>query len=413
MNSSTASDITRKAKINRQSSITLTFFCIVIIMIASTSCTQGIFSTPYGGKTFLLDTLSYDQSVITSTKNLSADASGNKLLQDKVGKYLGLSTEFIIKFTNFTVFTHLADSIDFVMNEAKIKFFLDDYWGDAGDFSIDLNMVDPDTSLHWLNTSDVEKVYTDIEGRTSFYSSFSFNTSDESIEIPIDLNTISNWYEYPDSNTGFTVTPSAGSEGLIAFYAMDHKGTFDPRIEIQCTLNDTNGTYIKDSTFSIYCSGDLQQSVNERVLDEDLFYLSQGNISRSYIEMDSLRVDTLLGPRQLLNRAELKFLMDDSLSSIGENDTLKIGARLFRSDYWEIDSLTYIYTALSNKLTSIEDTVVINIVQLIQYLVSNPKDMEYEGIFFYLENDLYDFNQILIDPDDISLDIVYTKVNDE
>ncbi|MFA6618737.1 MAG: hypothetical protein WCT23_06700, partial [Candidatus Neomarinimicrobiota bacterium] len=120
-----------------------------------------------------------------------------------------------------------------------------------------------------------------------------------------------------------------------------------------------------------------------------------------------------LSSSALLNHAELILVMNDSLSSIGENDTLTIAARLFKTDHWDSDSIAYIYTISSNKINNIDDTIKINIAQLLQYMISNPKEMEYEGIFFYLNNEYYDFNQVLIDPKNIALDIVYTKVNNE
>ncbi|RLC56519.1 MAG: hypothetical protein DRH89_05485, partial [Candidatus Cloacimonadota bacterium] len=65
------------------------------------SCDVNIFQTPYGNKTLTVDTLSYDQSIITGIKNLNVDASGNALYQNKVGNNDDLMAKFLIKFTNF------------------------------------------------------------------------------------------------------------------------------------------------------------------------------------------------------------------------------------------------------------------------------------------------------------------------
>lgn len=416
MNSSTASDQVSTTKENRQSNYTLAFFCFAIILIALSSCTQGIFETPYGNRTLLIDTLSYDQSIMTSIKNIPADASGNDLLQNKVGEYLDLETDFLIKFTNFSALTTLPDSLELIINEANVVLYSADHWGDAQTISIDINMVDPDSSLYWVNTDDFKETFESIEGRTTYNSSVNFDIDADSIFIPIDLATINDWYDYPDSfyvNTGFTVTPSVGSDGIIAFYSADYAGDYSPRLKVSCTINDTNGVYLQDSVFTVYANGDMQRAVNNRTLNDGLFYMSQGNIDRTYIVLDSLRNDTLLSSSYLINHANLKLVMNDSLSSIGENDTLAIGAKLFRTDYWESDSISYLYKLSSNEITSLNDTITINIAQLIQYLISNPKEMEYEGIYFYLNNEYYDFNQVLIDPKDISLDIIYTKVNNE
>jgi hypothetical protein len=46
-------------------------------------------------------------------------------------------------------------------------------------------------------------------------------------------------------------------------------------------------------------------------------------------------------------------------------------------------------------------------------LIGHPKEMEHEGIFFYLNNEYNDFNYVRIDPSKTELDIIYTKVKDE
>lgn len=417
MNSSIVSDQSNTKRTNCQSNYTLAFFSILIILITFSSCTQGIFETPYGNRTLTLDTLNFDQSIITSIKNIPANASGNKLLQNKVGEHLGLEAKFLIKFTNFSSLTMLHDSIDFVMNEANLIFYSADHWGDAQTMSMDINLLEPDSSLHWLNNSDPDETFTNIEGQTSYYSTVNFDADADSVIIPMDLNTIGDWYDYPHPlyvNTGISLTPSAGSEGIKAFYSIDYGfGDKTPRILINCTLNDTNGVYLQDSIFTVYANADIQKTTNNRIINDDLFYLSQGNINRTYITLDSLRKDTLLTSSTLLNSAELNLVMNDSLSSIGENDTLAIVAQLFKTDHWESDSIAYIYKLSSNMITHIGDSIKINIAQLLQYMISNPKEMEYEGIFFYLNNEYYDFNQILIDPKNITLDIIYTKVNNE
>jgi len=348
---------------------------------------------------------------------MPADASRNDLLHNKVGKHLDLEAEFLIKFTNFSALSMLHDSVNFIMNDAELVFYRADHWGDAPNISVDINLVEPDSSLHWLNSSDPEETFSDIEGRTTYYKTVNFNIDADSVMIPMELNTIQDWYDHPDTlyvNTGLTVTPVAASEAMIAFYSVDHGfGNKTPRIKINCTLNDTNGVYLQDSVFTVYANADIQKTTDDRTLDDGLFYISQGNITRSYITLDSLRQDTLLSSSALLNHAELILVMNDSLSSIGENDTLTIAARLFKTDHWDSDSIAYIYTISSNKINNIDDTIKINIAQLLQYMISNPKEMEYEGIFFYLNNEYYDFNQVLIDPKNIALDIVYTKVNNE
>ena len=384
-------------------------------MIAS-SCTQGIFSSPWGSRTLSTDTLNYDQTIISSIKNLSSDASGNKLLQNMVGEYNGLSSKFTIKFTNFKVLNDLSDSIDFEMNEANIAFYKTDYWGNEAFHSFRVNMIDTDSSLYWTDDNDVDDTFSNIEDRTTFYYDALFSVDDDSIFIPIDPNIVGDWHQFPDSlyvNNGLTITPADNSLGMMGFYSANSTGDYRPRLLIDCTLRDTNGVYLQDSTFTIYAGGDLMQTENVLSLDDDLFYIAQGNIHRSYIMLDSLRADTLLGPTDLLNKAILRFTIDDSLSMLSEDDTLQIAARLFRSDFWENDSISYNYTAYSNVIRSINDTVKINIAQLVQYLVSNPKEYAYEGIFFYLNSENYDFNRLLIDPDETSLDIVYTKVNNE
>ena len=382
-----------------------------------TSCTQGIFETPYGNKTLVIDTLQYDHSLFQDIKNKSIDVSGNQLDQNKVGNFDGLSSEFMIKFNNFTAFTALPDSVDFVINSVVAQLFIADYWGSEANMSLDIAMIDNDSSLYWTNLSDPLETYDEIEGMTQAYTNISAPVDQEYISFPIDLNIVQNWYSRPDSlyvNNGFTVKKSTDDEGLLAFYSTDYSSdSLRPKLEIQCTLNDTNGVYIQDSTFYVYAGGDLQKAENMLTLDENLFYLSQGNIHRPYIELDSLRQDTLLGPTDLLNQAILTLVIKDSLSFIESGDTLILAARLFKTDYWENDSISYKYTAYSSIFTEIGDTVKMDISQLLQYVTSNPKEMNYEGLFFYTNNEYNDFNKILFDRSKTTLDIVYTKVKDE
>lgn len=417
MNSSTASNtITTSAK-PRQSKITLAFFCLIFLVLLTTSCTQGIFETPYGNKTLTIDTLAFDHSLFMEIKNIPVDAGGNQLKQNKVGTFEGLSTKFMIKFNNFTAFSALPDSVDFVMNSVNAYLYIADHWGSEANTNLNIEMIDNDSSHYWTNISDVEETFADIEGFTNPYTSVNASNDAEYITIPIDLATAQNWYRIPDSlyvNNGFTVEKSDATEGLLAFYSTDYTiDSLRPRLKIDCTLNDTNGVFIKDSIFTVYAGGDLQQTENTLNLDETLFYLSQGNIYRPYMVLDSLRQDTLLGPTDLLNRAVLSLVLDDSLSSIESGDTLVLGVRLFKTDYWNDDSVSYKYTSYSSIITDINDTIKVNISQLLQYLVSNPKELTYEGLFFFTNNEYDGFNKLLFDPTKTTLDIVYTKVKDE
>ena len=310
MNFSTVCKHTTTTATRRQSKSTLAFFCFVILTVLMSSCSESIFQTPYGNKTLVVDTLSYDQSIITGIKNLNADASGNALYQDKVGNYQDLSTNFLIKFTNFAVMSGLADSLYATINDANIVLYIADYWGNEDNISLDISMVTTDTAFYWANNTDVEDAFNLIEGNTSYYSSFNVSTDLDSIVIPLDLGTVNDWKDYPDStyaNNGFTVTKTNDTDGLIAFHAYEYSTSgldLRPRINLECTIRDTNDIYIKDSTFTVICSGDIQQAESSAAVADSLFYLSQGNIFRSYVEMDNLRQDTLLGPTDLFIMTE-------------------------------------------------------------------------------------------------------------
>ena len=383
------------------------------------SCSENIFQTPYGNKTLTVDTLSYDQSIITGIKNLNADASGNSLYQNKVGNYNDLMAKFLIKFTNFVSLSGLPDSVYATIDNADIVLYVADYWGNEDNISLDISMVETDTAYYWANNTEVNEAFSLIDGHTSYYSSFNVDTDLDSIYIPIDLALVNDWMDYPDStyaNNGFVVTKTNDTEGLIAFHTIEYSSTtldLRPRLNLECSIYDTNDVYIKDSTFSIIGGGDIQFTESDAVVTDSLFYLSQGNIFRSYVEMDELRQDTLLGPTDLLNRAELKLVLKPLDKMIASGDTLYITARLFKTDYWEQDSIAYTYTAYSPVFTDEDDTVSIDISQLLQYMVSNPKEMAHEGLFFYLNKEYNDFNFITIDPAKTELDVVYTRVKDE
>jgi len=419
MNSSTACKQTTTTATSRQSKFTLAFFCFVIITVLMSSCSENIFQTPYGNKTLTVDTLSYDQSIITGIKNLNADASGNSLYQNKVGNYNDLMAKFLIKFTNFVSLSGLPDSVYATIDNADIVLYVADYWGNEVNISLDISMVETDTAYYWANNTEVNEAFSLIDGHTSYYSSFNVDTDLDSIYIPIDLALVNDWMDYPDStyaNNGFVVTKTNDTEGLIAFHTIEYSSTtldLRPRLNLECSIYDTNDVYIKDSTFSIIGGGDIQFTESDAVVTDSLFYLSQGNIFRSYVEMDELRQDTLLGPTDLLNRAELKLVLKPLDKMIASGDTLYITARLFKTDYWEQDSIAYTYTAYSPVFTDEDDTVSIDISQLLQYMVSNPKEMAHEGLFFYLNKEYNDFNFITLDPAKTELDVVYTRVKDE
>jgi len=419
MNFSTVCKRTTTTATRRQSKTTLAFFCFVILTVLMSSCSEKIFQTPYGNKTLIVDTLSYDQSIITGIKNLNADASGNSLYQNKVGNYHDLSAKFLIKFTNFVSMTGLPDSLYATINDANIVLYVANYWGNEDNISLDISMVETDTTYYWANNTEFEEAFNLIEGHTSYYSSFNVATDVDSVFIPIELSTVDEWQNYPDStyaNNGFTITKTNDTEGLMAFHTIEYSTSgldLRPRLYLECSIYDTNDVYMKDSTFYVMGGGDIQYTESNATVDDSLFYLSQGNIFRSYIELDDLRQDTLLGPTDLLNKAELRLVLKPLDKMIANGDTLYITTRLFKTDYWEQDSIAYTYTAYSPTFTDNEDTISIDISQLLQYMVSNPKEMAHEGLFFFLNNEYNYFNFITIDPAGTELDVVYTKVKDE
>jgi len=305
------------------------------------------------------------------------------------------------------------------INNANIVLYVADYWGSEDNISLDISMVEADTSLYWANNTEVNEAFSLIEGNTSYYRTFNVATDLDSVFIPIDLELVNDWFEYPDStyaNNGFVVTKTNNTEGMIAFHTIEYSsGNYDlrPRLNLECSIYDTNNVYIKDSTFYVIGGGDIQYTESNAAINDSLFYLSQGNIFRSYIEMDDLRQDTLLGPTDLLNKAELKLVLKPLDKMIASGDSLNITTRLFKTDYWRQDSIAYTYTAYSPKFTDNDDTISIDISQLLQYMISNPKEMAHEGLFFYLNKEYNDFNFITIDPAKTELNIVYTRVKDE
>ena len=403
----------------RQSTPALAFFCFLFSVIFITSCGDNIFTTPHGNRSLSLDTLYYDhQEMISGIKNRNIDAFGNQLLQNKAGNHRDLSAEFLIKFSDFRELGYLPDSVEATINAASVLFYVADFWGDDNTIALDISILDNDTSLYWLNTSKITDIYPSLEGRTTYFSTVHVPASADSVFIPFDLNTVNDWYSRFDSlyvNNGFTVRADA-SGSMIAFYSADYtleEGKKRPRLVLECSLHDTNGVFLQDSTFYLISNGDLQFTESTADVPDSLFYLSQGNIFRAHLMMDSLRNDSLLGPTHIFNRARQTFVIDRTRSSVAAEDTLYLTARLFKTDYWETDSITYMYTAQSNLFSGDDDTIRIDISQLLQYLVSNPKSMNYEGIFYYLNNEYYGFNYLTIDPVHSELDIIYTKVRDE
>ncbi len=419
MNFSTTYKDSAKSAKRRQSIYTLTFFCFLFILMLSTSCSENIFQTPYGNRSLVVDTLHYDHHFINAIKNINTSASGSILYQNKAGNYNDLSADFLIKFTNFISLSGIPDSVEITINQADVILYPADYWGNESTVSLDIHMVNNDTSLYWENISPIDELITSLDGQTSYYTTMTFSPDIDSLRIPIDLATVNDWHVRPDSlyvNNGFTVKKSNDSEGMIAFYSIEYSFSENdkrPRLLLECSLHDTNGVYLQDSIFYVIGGGDIQFTESQAVIDDSLFYLSQGNIFRSYIELDSIRQDTLLGPTHLLNKAEQILVMHPLDRNIALGDTLQLTARLFKTDMWVEDSLNYMYTAYSNRFTDLDDTIRIDISQLLQYLVSNPKEMLHEGIFYYLNNEYNDFNYITIIPALSELDIIYTRVNNE
>ncbi|MFO7842031.1 MAG: hypothetical protein R6V48_07775 [Fidelibacterota bacterium] len=403
----------------RQSTFTLTFFCFAILLFILTSCSENIFQSPYGNRSLSIDTLHYDNRIITEIKNINADASGSMLSENKAGEYHALNAEFLIKFTNFLALRSLPDTVELRIDNADIVLYPSNSWGVNSTFSLDFDLVDTDTSLYWENISDPDEVFNTLEGKTQYYSTAVIDPSADSVRIPIETETVEDWYRQSDadySNNGLIVRKNAGSEGMAAFYSIDYLDPGSdkrPYLLLECSLYDTNDIYLKDSIFHIAGSGDIQKTESDTDIDDSRFFLSQGNIFRSYIMMDSLRRDTLLGPSRLINKAEQRFVIKPNYSKIAPGDTLYLTARLFKTDSWEEDSLRYMFTTRSNVFSGADDTIRLDISRLLQYMVSNEKETTYEGIFFYLNNEYNDFNYITIDPDHSSLDLIYTKVNDE
>jgi hypothetical protein len=418
MNSSTACNLSSTNAKRRQSNFTLAFFCFVIITALMFSCSENIFTTPYGNKTLSVDTLAYDHTIVSSVKNLNIPVSGNARTQNKAGRFNNLDTKFMIKFTNFNVVSSLPDSVYADIQAADVVLHVADYWGDEQTISFDISMLDNDTSRYWEDGSDVAVSFENAEGYTTPFGSFSASTDADSIYVPIDIDLAKDWYSKKDSfyvNNGFIVTKSDLSDGMMAFYSSDYTINTDliPKLRLECSIYDTNDVYIQDSVFYIPCAGDLQYAESSSEIDDELFLMAQGNVYRSFVEFEGLRQDSLLGPTDLLNQAYLSFVVNDMNTVIGESDTLYLNARLFRTDYWESDSIQYTYTAYSPIFEAGIDTIKIDVSELIQYLIGNPKEMEHEGIFFYLNNEYNDFNHIIIDPAKTELDIIYTKVKDE
>jgi hypothetical protein len=382
------------------------------------SCSENIFTTPYGNKTLTVDTLAYDHSIISSVKNLNIDVQGNARTQNKAGKFHNLDTKFMIKFTNFSVVSSLPDSLYADILSANVVLHVADYWGDEQNISFDISMLDNDTSRYWEDASDVDMSFENAEGFTTPFGSFSTPTDADSVYLPIDVDLVNDWYSKKDSfyvNNGFIVSKSDLSEGLMAFYSSDYtlNTSLIPKLRLECSLYDTNDVYMQDSVFYIPCAGDLQQAESYSEINDSIFFMAQGNVYRSFVEFEGLRQDSLLGPTDLLNQAYLSLVVNDLNTTIGEGDTLYLNARLFRTDYWDSDSIQYTYTAYSPIFDAGVDTLTLDVSELIQYLIGHPKEMEHEGIFFYLNNEYNDFNYVRIDPSKTELDIIYTKVKDE
>lgn len=380
--------------------------------------------SPFGDRHFQLDTLSYDESLINDIHSLSMAPDGNTVLHDKVGHYRNVDASFLVKFTNFAAITSLPDSVEPVINTAYATLYKANYWGESNSVDLDLSLLGNDTSLYWQNSEDVDSIAELIDGHSSPYKTVSFSTDEDSLIIPLEIDgLVQNWYKTPDSdslyvNNGFTVEMPSENDGMVAFYSIDYTsqdGYKRPRLFLNCSLYDTNGVYMQDSLFYVYGGGDIQfASIPEDETVDSSFTLSQGFITRSYLSIDSLRLDTLnFGPSHIINSAKQKLVMDTEKSQIADGDTLYISARLFRTDHWDSDSLSYLYTVNSNTFTSVNDTITLDISELLQYMVANEQVYEYEGIYYTIYNEYYDFNTITLKPEESQLDIITTRLNDE
>jgi hypothetical protein len=299
------------------------------------SCSENIFTTPYGNKTLTVDTLAYDHSIISSVKNLNIAVQGNARTQNKAGKFHNLDTKFMIKFTNFSVVSSLPDSLYADILSANVVLHVADYWGDEQNISFDISMLDNDTSRYWEDASDVDMSFENAEGFTTPFGSFSTPTDADSVYLPIDVDLVNDWYSKKDSfyvNNGFIVSKSDLSDGLMAFYSSDYtlNTSLIPKLRLECSLYDTNDVYMQDSVFYIPCAGDLQQAESYSEINDSIFFMAQGNVYRSFVEFEGLRQDSLLGPTDLLNQAYLSLVVNDLNTAIGEGDTLYLNARLFR-----------------------------------------------------------------------------------
>ncbi len=360
-------------------------------------------------------TLNQNQSQLVAENGLdSALVSGAGHTINKIGRYMGLTSEFAVKFNNFTPIIGWANVDTVIFTKAWIELYPYKVWpaDSTNQISLSIEQIASDSSLNWSN-------YISSENIDSLWDFFSQNGNSllqdtlvnltEAVQIPLDLDLLTQWRKNEVVNNGLRFHSSEeNAELMAAFYAYDHSLENSPKLKIQCTVEDTTGVLPADTLVTLYSTGDLQYSVNRFVPDDSELLLSQGAVFMPWIKMPLLRDS--IPENAIINKAYLHIAYEQSRSILDES-TKTVQIRYLYSDNW--DSYTSSISSYLLNSAALYDTaqgLVFDVSKIIQYYIAGGAKDTDARFRFNLTEEHEAFSRIYLDPASLSLDIQYTMM---
>ncbi|HDR04119.1 MAG TPA: hypothetical protein ENN84_02590 [Candidatus Marinimicrobia bacterium] len=325
---------------------------------------------------------------------------------------MGLSSQFTVKFNNFSPIIGWANVDTIIITKAWIELYPFKNWpGDSTAFlDISVEQIAPDTALSWSNYLAAETVdsiweFLSLNG-ISLIQDTTVSITDV-VEIPINLELLNQWRKNLILNNGLRFISSEENENLMAaFYAYDHSLEYSPKLKIQCSVSDSSGILPADTLVTLYSTGDLQYSENKYKPDFSQLILSQGVVYMPWLKMPALR-DTI-PENAIINKAFLAIEYDDNLSYFDERSKI-IQLKYLYSDNWESSTASIdIYLQNTSAVYDTAKNIVFDLSRIIQYYIAGgSRDAEARFRFSFLDEQ-EGFSRIILDAASVRLDLYYT-----
>jgi hypothetical protein len=391
----------------------LTALSVIILTLLSCEYEPPVYNDGPGiGALHHLE-LAQSQSQLIAEKGLdSALVSGATHQFNKIGRYMGLSSQFVVKFNNFTPIIGWTNVDTIEIKKAWIELYVHKVWSaDNSSFmSLTAEQVATDSALTWSNYYESQK----IDSLWNFLSQDGIalvqDTSvllSDTVQIPLNLDVLDQWRNNRIINNGIRIYRSDTMNDLMAaFYAYDYAQDYSPKLKIQCAVSDTTGTLPADTLVTLYSTGDMQYSVNEFSPDTAQLLISQGAVYMSWMTLPALR--TTIPEKAIINKALLTVDYDEALSFL-EDASQTVQIRYLYSDNWNSYTAS-INNYLVNSATVFDSasSIVFDVSNILQYYIAGGAKDEDARFRFNFTNEHEGFSRIFLNPASLRFDIHYT-----